>query len=77
MVDGKGRNGLDGILAQLDAAQDLEQERLLAEMVELKLRLRLAEMKQAALRRSEMSAAAKSRYIRKHGVEAYNRLPMK
>jgi hypothetical protein len=77
MTKDANSRGLDEILARIDAVQDAEQQRLVDEMVALRVRLALVEREQAALRRSKMSPAEKSRFIRAHGIEAYQRLPMK
>jgi hypothetical protein len=68
---------IDAIFARLEAAKDSEAEAWIDRMVDLRVRLALAEREQAALRRSQMTALEKSRYIRAHGIEAYQRLPLK
>jgi hypothetical protein len=75
--DGMNPKGLDEIFARIEERQDLEQQAIIDQMVEIRLKLALAERDPAALRRSQMTALEKSRYIRAHGLEAYQRLPLK
>jgi hypothetical protein len=75
MVKNGNSRELDGIFARHDEVLDATQEQLLEEVVALRVQLALAELKQAALRRSKMSALEKSRFIRARGKPEYDRLP--
>jgi hypothetical protein len=69
---------LERAFARLEKFEEAEEERHIERLVDLKVRLRLAEMAAAngsGLRRSAMSAKVKSEIIRSRGVEFYRSLP--
>ena len=73
-------DAINELLERLEKYEEAEEERLREEMIAARIAVEVAARmaaQQPQLRRSEMSALAKSQYIRKHGVEAYNRLPLK